>query len=515
MSPKVFVAGAVTVVLALAGTTLSAHAEERASSASPGARFPATECYLAKSHRRAAIETRTGQRVELFEGQIAVDGRLENRCTGLPGAHPVAIAPWGEHFAVAFRDEGLHVWTGSKYERVVDVPARHVRALASIGDTLWIGTGQGLWALDKNGAVTDRTPSKLRKSSIVALEPESDGRVLVGTDNQGMWTLHEDRRAEPTQPKAIVGCIRREGGSPRALPPGPACEDEKQAGSLPSAHVTALASQGERLAVGSFDEGLFWLDAAGGVTHVEGVPRHVNALLSVGPRLYVGTAEGLSVWQGAGDSPRKAQRIALGGAFADGREPHVNDLALARDGALWLATNRGLVRWTDGAVRVLSTAQGLPSQLVYAVTETADGAVWAGTARGLARLTTNEARVFSTENGALAHDWVTALWPEGSAVLAGTYNAGVFKIEAGGQSTPVPKTSDAWINPHGITRIGGSLALATEGNGLLSLLNVDPVRLPSSDVTAAVDHRGELWIGTRAGLMRKRSAESPPGKARP
>ncbi len=500
MSQKSRVAGVVAVAVVLGVTRLSARAEERTSSASPGA--PASECYVAKSHRRAAIETRGGQRVELFEGQISVDGSFENRCTGLPGAHPVAIAPWGEYFAVAFRDEGLHVWTGRKYEPLVDVPARHVRALASTGDTLWIGTGQGLWSLDAHGTVTERTPSKLRKSSIIALYSEPDGRLLVGTDNQGVWTLHEDSHAEPTLPKAIVGCIRRQGGSARALPPGPECHDEKQAGSLPSAHITALASHEGRLAVGSFDAGLFWVDAAGDVTQVEGVPRHVNALLSVGPRLYVGTAEGLSVWH------RKVQRIALGGAFVDRREPHINDLAPARDGGLWLATNRGLLRWTDGAVRVLSTAQGLPSHLVYAVTETADGAVWAGTARGLVRLTTNEARVFSTENGALAHDWVTALWPEGSGVLAGTYNAGVFKVEAGGQSTPVPMSSNAWINPHGVTRIGGSLTLATEGNGLLSSPSVAEALLPSSNVTAAVEHRGDLWVGTRAGLLRQRIAAS-------
>lgn len=450
-----------------------------------------TQCSFARSRRSAELTTRSGHHVELFGSQIAIDGRFDTACTVLPDAHPLAIARWDDGFVVAFRDAPLEFWDSGRYRPLAGAPKAHARALASDAEHLYVGTDRGLFSLDHAGNHVPVAESRLGNRGITALYVKPDRSLLVGTDSEGLWIVPKDGQPENLQKKAVVGCIRGRGGSVSILPPGPKCLDPATAGTLPAQHVTALAAYRGALAVGSFDGGVFLIGAKGETKSVEGAPRNVNALLAAGERLYIGAANGLfAVEKG------RAQRVSLGAP-----EPHVNDLVLARDGALWLATNRGLLRWMDGAARAFSTERGLPSPLVYAVAEAADGAIWAGTARGLVRLTGHAAETFGTANGKLPHDWVTALLPDGTGVLVGTYNAGVVRLSARGESAPVEAFAKAWVNPHALARVGGALVVGTEGNGALGL--GAPLHVPSSDVTALLELDGSLWIGTRAGLMRR------------
>lgn len=448
------------------------------------------ECLFVKSARRAELTTRSHHRVELYDAQIAIDGRFDNACTGLPDGHPLAIARWGDGFVVAFRDAPLALWEAGKYQPLAGPKAR-TRSLASDEAHLYIGTDRGLYRLDRSGTVEPIAAARLGGSAITALYVKPDGSLLVGTDGQGLWLVNPGGDAEILKKKSVVGCIRGHGGSISVLPPGPRCGDRATAGTLPSHHVTALTHYGDALAVGTFDAGVFLLPAHGTPKPIAGAPRHVNALLAAGDRLYIGAANGLFAVEHG-----RAARISLGTP-----EPHVNDLTLARDGALWLATHRGLVRWIDGAARTLSAENGLPSDLVYAVVEASDGAIWAGTARGLARITGAKTETFSTANGKLPHDWVTALLPDGDGVLVGTYNAGVVRVGAHGDATPLSGFGKAWVNPHAIVRIGGALVVGTAGDGALGLPGPD-VRLPSKDVTAVTELGDSVWVGTRAGLLR-------------
>jgi len=62
-----------------------------------------------------------------------------------------------------------------------------------------------------------------------------------------------------------------------------------------------------------------------------------------------------------------------------------------RDGDLWVGTNGdGLIRYKDRAVRMFTTADGLPSNVVMTVLATHDGSLWAGTnCGGLSASTAN------------------------------------------------------------------------------------------------------------------------------
>jgi signal transduction histidine kinase/CheY-like chemotaxis protein len=73
---------------------------------------------------------------------------------------------------------------------------------------------------------------------------------------------------------------------------------------------------------------------------------------------------------------------------AAGVPPGVRAFAQARDGSIWMATNgSGLARLEDGHATVLTTADGLPSDVIRAVHRDSAGYLWVGTeGRGLARL---------------------------------------------------------------------------------------------------------------------------------
>ena len=63
----------------------------------------------------------------------------------------------------------------------------------------------------------------------------------------------------------------------------------------------------------------------------------------------------------------------------------IHALTTTRDGALWVATTRGLLRFTHGAWIVNSAKDGLPADEVFSIQEDESGAVFAETANGWSR----------------------------------------------------------------------------------------------------------------------------------
>ena len=75
--------------------------------------------------------------------------------------------------------------------------------------------------------------------------------------------------------------------------------------------------------------------------------------------------------------------------FAQGAKPElqwVMNLALGRDGAIWVASVHGLCRIKDGRSQQWTQADGLADYNIRWVSEEADGTVWLGSATGMARM---------------------------------------------------------------------------------------------------------------------------------
>lgn len=456
----------------------------------------ADDCLFSQSPLRASLVTQQGQHVELFDEFLRVDGQRVSVCNGLPGARPTAIAPDGASYVVGFRDQGLFRAQAGGFSAVAQVPRGPVRALARVGDALYVAQeGPGLQRLLGDQLAPVQVPV-LRKRRIVALQAEGD-TLHVALDPTGHVRLDASGKAWMVDASTPVGCFHESAaGRVMARTPGHSCEHPTRAGELPSAHVSALLQLEHELLVGTFDHGIS-VFADGRVRAPLTGPRFVNALLRTPEGVYAAGADGLYL------APVAHGRV---GAFArvplPAQQTHINHLARAADGTLWLATSLGLLGLRAGEpTRLIDTHNGLPSRLVYAVLATDDGAVWAGTARGAVRLSREGVRVFSTANGALRQDWVTALTQHRGQVIAGTYDAGSVELHADGTALPLDDTARLWVNPHGLFTLDGALLVASMSEGLRR----NGATLPGTtglDVTAIASDAHGLWLGTRNGLLR-------------
>jgi ligand-binding sensor domain-containing protein len=457
----------------------------------------ALQCVVADEPPVAQVTLPDGRIATASPSALRVGTRVFTACDGLPSAQPSALTVRQGRLVIGFRAGGVFELVperidGHLFVRLPGPPAP-VRALAAEGARLYIGTNAGLWQLDGAGPARRVDHPVLRRREITALELGRDGALHVGAGPYGWWRRGPDGKTRLVR-AVYAGCFAEgpRGVEPRA--PGPQCTPAHHpTGGLPSSHVTALEHFDGHLYVGSFDHGLYRKDGATWA-RIEGIPPFVNALAADRDQLWIGTPKGLYRLK-----DQLVGRIELG---LPGE--HVNGLSLGARGTVHVATGQGLVELTPtGGVRLIDEHAGLPSRICYAVTETKDGAIWVATAGGVARLG-DGVQLYSQTSGALPHDWVTSLLPDGDAVLAGTYDAGVARLTPDGRGARLPGLERAWVNPNGLYRAGDRLLIMTLGDGLLvsTTTHTEVVHLPADDVTAVAPDGAHLWIGTRAGLVR-------------
>ncbi|MDQ1350774.1 MAG: hypothetical protein QG657_1076 [Acidobacteriota bacterium] len=184
-----------------------------------------------------------------------------------------------------------------------------------------------------------------------------------------------------------------------------------------------------------------------------------------------------------------------------------------RDGYLWLGTQEGLVRYNGKDIRVfdMENTSGLPGNMIIALVEDNDGALWLGTNTGIGRLKNGEFTSFTADNSLSSEKINTlCLHPDGS-IWIGSKGSGINTIKDGVIShfdlPQVPlsrnirtiyadRKGNIWAGADsvGIIRIKSndhSIEIFNEEQGL-----------PSLSVYAFLeDSRGNLWIGTAAGLV--------------
>lgn len=422
---------------------------------------------------------------------------------------------------------GLFARRGKRLVRValVDGPtAPAVSGLVADGDRLWIATSDGLFVREA-GTIRHLAGGDLRAVAML------DGAVTTAGIGNGVRVLDRGRLLTPAGgPQlrlaqavgagagaacagGLDGLWRRDaGGSWRAFATTAAV-------ALPSNDVSALASDGARLWVGTFDRGLAVRDGDGWRTLADpALDPRINALLieprPTGSRLWIGTAAGLMSLDDDGVA-RVTRRDGLPGRG-------VLSLARLRDGRVVVGTTTGAaVLGARGPV-----ALGPPGQEVgnvWAVAEDADGRVWLGTTTGVWRGPATTRRKgervagwqrLSLATGHLRDDWVMALATDDAArvVWVGGYKGGVVRFDLGPAEADAAPTAtwlgDGWVNPGGLRWDGVRLWASTQdglrtGDGVHDRWRTEP-GLPGKDVTATAQQDAIRWIATRRGLVEQR-----------
>jgi hypothetical protein len=265
----------------------------------------------------------------------------------------------------------------------------------------------------------------------------------------------------------------------------------------PLADITALEWVGDTLWAGSFDHGLAFYrmgrwEAA--LTMPGQGGDWINSLGWDGATLWVGSAAGLGRWDpGAG---RVIAEPGIDGGVQSIR-CHDREVLVAATSALWIGSDYG---WE----KIVLSGEAL---------HTADrhrGELWAAGLRGILRRRGGAWERDTELNGRLPDSWITALLPDGGSIWAGTYDAGVLRLEGNGSWRTMIR--GAWVNPNAMISTPFGVAIGTMGDGLLLfdrstgtwLRLTSTSGLPSDDVTALQMAGDTLWVGTRGGIAEVR-----------
>jgi signal transduction histidine kinase/ligand-binding sensor domain-containing protein len=180
-----------------------------------------------------------------------------------------------------------------------------------------------------------------------------------------------------------------------------------------------------------------------------------------------------------------------------------------RDGTLWIGTNGdGLFRFKERAIRMFTTADGLPNNVVMTVLASRDGGLWTGAnCGGLSRFDGHRFRTYNEKDGLLnSCVWTLAEDAHGD-LWVGTYGGGAFRFH-GGRFTQysVPQGLGNEVVSGILAARDGSLWFATRGGA--SRMRDGQIRnftkadgLPGNNVAKLYEDRtGGIWAGTAHGI---------------
>ena len=369
------------------------------------------------------------------------------------------------------------------------LPQNTVQALAQTRDGfLWLGTEVGLVRFDGNGfAIFDQhSRPALPGNDVQCLLAARDGSLWIGTSD-GLARMKD----------GAVSVFNSQNG-------------------LPGNSIRALGETNESSIWFSSDNGdaewrngrIVTVDVAGG--------KRPDSLFSASlPNGGWASATGTVLRIGRGNN--ETTRLVVSREIPGTR---IQAMIADREGSLWIGTNGGLVRYSEGKLDKLPVTDPLANASVLSILADREGNLWIGTeSTGLQILRDQRFRTLTTRDG-LASDNTSAVVDDGAGTLwVGTAGKGLTALRAGTQaktwSVRDGLLSDVVLSlaagPNGDLWVGTADGLSRiRHNAVASFTSADG--LPDDFIRSLlVDSDGSLWIGTRHGLTHW-TAPGDPGR---
>ena len=452
------------------------------------------------------------------QGVLVFDGRrLTQFHQGLKSAHITALAGSDGDLWIGTLANGVYHYRGELEDLAAMLPDPQVLSLEVSSGVAFVGTPLGVVEF-RNG----RRERTLADGFFARTMAMRDGTLHVGTEDEGIVAIPLQSRPAlhmPSEsagpPFPVVRISNLEGElyavSDRAVYRYDAPQRAWRSALAPAAlmadrNVASLAMIGGRVWVGYFDRGLDILDARlENARHYEDDAVFcVNRIVAddAGKRTAVATANGLVMFDATGE-PRQIMG-RKDGLLSD----HITDVAF-REGGMVVATPAGLSFVDRSGVRSLYVFHGMVNNHVYTVAARGNQVV-AGTLGGVSILNDDIVRVnYTTANSHLKHNWITAVVRVGDDWFAGTYGAGVLRLDPNGEWHTFSDLKEGFVvNPNAMVVSGETVYAGSLDRGLFvydrasGRWRTTLTGLPSKNVTALALGGGYVYAGTDNGLVR-------------
>lgn len=251
-----------------------------------------------------------------------------------------------------FRDFKAWSYTTREGLSVDEVDA----VLAARDGKIWAGTASSLDVLDHGQFHSLRAGKELPGTQVTSLFEDRAQRIWVGID-EGLWIYADGK---------FTNVPDRDGKPLKGM-------------------VFALAQDGE---------GDIWAAVRGNSSRVVRI-RQDRTVESREPPAFpsarsLTTDASGGIWLGLRDGgiaqAGASERPITTGPIATGVDTPVLDIVAARDGLVLGATNKGLIAFRQGALRVLSAKDGLPCDAVHGLAEGEGDSLWLTTPCGLVQV---------------------------------------------------------------------------------------------------------------------------------
>jgi ligand-binding sensor domain-containing protein/two-component sensor histidine kinase len=382
---------------------------------------------------------------------------------------------------------------------------------------LWLGTQRGLVRFDgvKFTPAESIFPSLPANLWVRAGLEDKKGGIWIGTNDAGVFYLKDHTvvrySAKDGLPSDGVSCLLQspDGNVWACTANGMARIREGQieafGKNVPSAPLVAYSACED-------SEGSLWIgDNASTVTRYHDgsfTPMRLKTLppgfgiisLNCSDRVvWAGTSVGLVRLEG-GNERLFTQRDGL-------PDDIVYALSSGSDGILWIGTKGGFSRYRNGEFANFGTREGLTQSSVFSMFEDREGSLWVGTKHGLNQFLDSRATPYTTNEGLPSNNVGPVMEDSRGDVWVGTLDAGLAHLE-GKRFTSITTRQGLASN---LVRtladdLQGSLWVGTDGG--LNRLRLGKVEarfttvqgLPSNSVTALYRSlAGAMWVGTSAG----------------